>query len=296
MIQGGTIMSFELNNYHRNISAEDLLTDVQNVAKKLNKNTLTGTEYNQSTLSRRFGSWKEVLKLCNLDTNGHNFKCSFSDQDVINDLKRVASLLTTETLTAKEYDTYGLYSSSTLAKRYGSWNKLLKLANMEPTLHRNITDKEMFEELERLWTLLGRQPTTTDMKKGLSIFSLQSYVRRFGGWRNALQAFIAYINANTIQANSLINNNTQIISPVANSSISQTPPHKTNRDVNLRLRFMVMQRDKFKCCACGASPSTDPTVKLHVDHIVPWSKGGETVLENLQTLCDKCNLGKSDVF
>ena len=40
-------MSFELNNYHRNISAEDLLTDVQNVAKKLNKNTLTGTEYNQ---------------------------------------------------------------------------------------------------------------------------------------------------------------------------------------------------------------------------------------------------------
>ena len=55
-------MSFELNNYHRNISAEDLLTDVQNVAKKLNKNTLTGTEYNQygtynqSTLSRRFGS------------------------------------------------------------------------------------------------------------------------------------------------------------------------------------------------------------------------------------------------
>ena len=58
MIQGGTIMSFELNNYHRNISAEDLLTDVQNVAKKLNKNTLTGTEYNQygtynqSTLSR----------------------------------------------------------------------------------------------------------------------------------------------------------------------------------------------------------------------------------------------------
>lgn len=51
---------------------------------------------------------------------------------------------------------------------------------------------------------------------------------------------------------------------------------------------MVMQRDKFKCCACDASQSTDPTVKLHVDHIVPWSKGGETVLENLQTLCDKC--------
>ena len=107
-------------------------------------------------------SFKNYVTLTPMDTI---LNVLFSDQDVINDLKRVASLLTTETLTAKEYDTYGLYSSSTLAKRYGSWNKLLKLANMEPTLHRNITDKEMFEELERLWTLLGRQPTTTDMKK-----------------------------------------------------------------------------------------------------------------------------------
>ncbi|WP_343324290.1 HNH endonuclease signature motif containing protein [Streptococcus sp. Marseille-P8640] len=37
-------------------------------------------------------------------------------------------------------------------------------------------------------------------------------------------------------------------------------------------------------------------VVLHVDHIIPWSKGGETVLGNLQTLCSKCNLGKSDLL
>ncbi|MFZ6816453.1 HNH endonuclease [Undibacterium sp. Rencai35W] len=29
--------------------------------------------------------------------------------------------------------------------------------------------------------------------------------------------------------------------------------------------------------------------------MVPWSKGGETVLANLQTLCSVCNLGKSNV-
>jgi 5-methylcytosine-specific restriction endonuclease McrA len=33
-----------------------------------------------------------------------------------------------------------------------------------------------------------------------------------------------------------------------------------------------------------------------VDHIVPWSKGGETILENLRTLCSKCNLGKGNVL
>jgi len=37
------------------------------------------------------------------------------------------------------------------------------------------------------------------------------------------------------------------------------------------------------------------SVTLHADHIKPWSKGGETVIENLQTLCSKCNIGKSDL-
>ncbi len=36
--------------------------------------------------------------------------------------------------------------------------------------------------------------------------------------------------------------------------------HKTKRDINLRLRFKVMQRDYFKCRMCGASPATDPSV------------------------------------
>lgn len=61
-------------------------------------------------------------------------------------------------------------------------------------------------------------------------------------------------------------------------------------------RFRIMQRDNFKCCMCGASPAKDPSVVLHIDHIVPWAKGGETTFENLQTLCSKCNLGKSDLL
>ena len=72
--------------------------------------------------------------------------------------------------------------------------------------------------------------------------------------------------------------------------------HRTTRDIPDRLRYTVLKRDNFKCCACGASPAKDPSVELHIDHIIPWSKGGETTLENLQTLCSKCNLGKSDLL
>ncbi|MBI5847426.1 MAG: HNH endonuclease [Nitrospirae bacterium] len=53
--------------------------------------------------------------------------------------------------------------------------------------------------------------------------------------------------------------------------------------------------DRFTCRHCGASPAKMLGVELHVDHIIAWSKGGETVLSNLQTLCSKCNLGKSNL-
>lgn len=69
---------------------------------------------------------------------------------------------------------------------------------------------------------------------------------------------------------------------------------KSSRTVSDKLRYQVLKRDNFKCCACGASPAKDSSVELHIDHIIPWSKGGETTLENLQTLCSKCNLGKGD--
>lgn len=70
---------------------------------------------------------------------------------------------------------------------------------------------------------------------------------------------------------------------------------KTPRGINIRLRFLVLRRDNFKCKICGKSPAIDPSISLEVDHIHPWVKGGETILENLQSLCSVCNRGKSDL-
>ncbi len=60
------------------------------------------------------------------------------------------------------------------------------------------------------------------------------------------------------------------------------------------LRYDVMHRDGFRCVLCGASPKRDPNIVLHVDHILPLSKGGKTEMSNLRTLCERCNLGKRD--
>ena len=77
-------------------------------------------------------------------------------------------------------------------------------------------------------------------------------------------------------------------------AIPKKDTSRKRRDPSPRLRFQVLVRDHFTCRFCGASPQKDPAVTLHIDHILPWSKGGETTLENLQTLCSKCNIGKSD--
>lgn len=61
-----------------------------------------------------------------------------------------------------------------------------------------------------------------------------------------------------------------------------------------RLREAIKKRDNFTCCSCGNSIYKEPNLLLEIDHIVPVSKGGCTVKENLQTLCWKCNRAKSN--
>lgn len=202
---------------------------------------------------------------------------------VIADLKRVSQAIGRDSLSMKEYDDQGEYSSSAVLRRFGSWNMALKEAglNCRNEFH---TDEEMFRNLENVWIRKGRQPRRREMNdKAVSSISSGTYLRKFGRWSNALRRFVEYINA--------VDEASLSTDPVLN-----TKRHKTARDINLRLRFKVLRRDNFKCCSCGASPAKDPGVELHVDHIFPWSKGGETVLENLQTLCSKCNGGKSNLL
>jgi len=54
------------------------------------------------------------------------------------------------------------------------------------------------------------------------------------------------------------------------------------------LRWQVWGRDNFTCQKCGSRKN------LAIDHIHPESKGGKTELDNLQTLCGKCNREKGN--
>lgn len=61
------------------------------------------------------------------------------------------------------------------------------------------------------------------------------------------------------------------------------------RKMSNGLRYEILKRDGFKCKLCGATREND---KLNIDHIIPISKGGKTIKQNLRTLCQRCNSGK----
>lgn len=205
--------------------------------------------------------------------------------DLIEDCKRVAELLEKETITQRDYLENGNYSVKTVYNKFGDWGSFLNASEMElsTNIGREITNTELFENLELVWTTLGRQPKYREMMKPLSEFHSSTYERRFGSWTKALQSFVEYIDSE--------NKNSEI----ETLTNRQDSTHRTPRSINLRLRFKVLQRDNFKCVKCGASPSSNPEIKLQVDHIQPYSKGGETNMDNLQTLCFNCNQGKSNL-
>lgn len=59
-----------------------------------------------------------------------------------------------------------------------------------------------------------------------------------------------------------------------------------NRSIPPGIRAAVLDRDSHKCSYCGS------TYDLTIDHIIPVAKGGTSIIENLRTLCGRCNMSK----
>lgn len=215
---------------------------------------------------------------------------NISDDDLISDLINVRLKLEKERITKEEYSIHGKFSKGTIEKRFGTWNKALLKAGLSLNTQFDISDEELFQNIEEVWIKLGRQPRYSEFRYPLSKYSVGPYEKRFGGWIKALQKFVEYINSETKDEQS-----DKILEPQKEIK-KELIKHKTKREISDRLRFRILMRDGFTCKSCGKSPVKERDVELHVDHILPWSKGGETVPENLETKCKKCNLGKGNAF
>jgi hypothetical protein len=129
--------------------------------------------------------------------NLHEIK--ISNDELITDIKRVAILLNKKTVTMREYNEHGKYHSCTLRRRFYSWFNVLENAGLEKSRSEfNIDNKLLLKNLADVWTKLGRQPNVKEMKKPLSKYGAQTYLRHFDSWNNALIEFMKTLKTKNI--------------------------------------------------------------------------------------------------
>jgi len=316
-------MKFDVNFLPTNATDKDIFEHIREVDAKVGKEFLTQTDFNlhskihAGTLVRRFGDWVKVLELAGLGNKAtgsgvfgvprapiskkqREQKARYmTDEEVLDELRRIAKALNKESITFEDVrNNSEILAPEVVRRRFGTWTSGMEKAGLKVTemYQRRFSDEECFENLLNVWTHYGRQPVYSEMKSSPSEIGPDTYKRRFGGWRKALEAFVSRMNQDENSEGQPVFKKEEEI------QVSQTRVQirrhivavEDKHNIGLGLRYKVLSRDKFKCVRCGASPATDPTCRLHIDHIVPFSKGGKTLLENLQTLCENCNLGKGN--
>lgn len=222
------------------------------------------------------------------------FEISFlddrSDESLLNEVRRVAAGYSGSNLTLSEFAKLSSkVSGQTLRKRFGTWGKALERAGLAHlyAAPKRYTDEQCFENLANVWTHLGRCPKFGELKEPPSVISPDTYDSRWGTWRKSLKAFVDWADAEGATT-----------TPEGDAVLDESGPvgivrsEADRREVRPGLKFKVLMRDRFRCLACGRSPATHLNVELHADHIVSVHDGGKTTLQNLQTLCRDCNLGK----
>ncbi len=283
---------FELTTLEE-YSDEALLDEIRRVAAALNGERLTQKRFLElarvhvTTVRNRFRSWQRALDLAGIAEEVAPRFNPVTREAVVQAVKLYAQEFPESSPTVEKIAQRLGVHKTTLSGKFGAWGDLLREVGLSPVpLGRRYTDDECFENIVALWTYYGRQPNFAELNQAPSAVGSKAYVIRWGGWRAALGAFIRHVNQPSVS---------DVLQTVSNQELPQTSeivPSSAPRSISLSLRYKVLCRDHFRCVICGRSPAKDHSVELHVDHIIPWSKGGQNVEGNLRTLCFDCNLGK----
>ncbi|HEX8946901.1 MAG TPA: HNH endonuclease [Candidatus Paceibacterota bacterium] len=226
------------------------------------------------------------------------------EDKIVAELERAAKHFNYVEFAWRDFNNVADISATTVKRHFGNWRKALAflrnrlqekgldLSARPHAPNRIYSDKELFDEMERIWQKVGQRPSRTEWEMSEPKIAYQTYKQRFGGWVNACSKFIEYKMGDAILADDFVLPDHEDQPSLKKEDVQYKK--ENSRNISLSLRLQVLNRDNFRCVFCGKSPATDLGTKLHIDHIQPFSRGGKSELENLQTLCEECNLGKSN--
>lgn len=254
---------------------------------------------------RRFGGWSQALAEAGLAhrDRGHPVTAKMrakavrrmSDDEILDELRQVMKRKGRAYLRIHDLDASCRVGYWAVKRRFGSWHKLLQRLGVAPLPQaRRFTNQECFDNLRAVWRTLGRRPRGVDLNRPPSTIGWSTYANRFGTLRRALAEFVARESGAGAPG---VGEKEPVPScaPPAQQGPKTRRVKREPKDLRvlpLWLRYAVLQRDRYACRACGDSPAKGKGCTLEVDHIVPYARGGLTVMENLRTLCRRCNRGK----
>jgi hypothetical protein len=218
----------------------------------------------------------------------------YPTEKILDELRRVAGIYGNRHFSRHEFDEKAEEcKGSVVLARFGSWQAALEAAGLKLERTKKdrflISDAQLFQELGRVWRSLGHRPSKDEWDK----FGGSTHTPRTKLGSKAGLTLVVHLEYASNE-NQTTKPETQSETSMLDSASIPVISIEEKRNIPMKLRYRALTRDNYKCVLCGRSPATYLGISLHIDHIVPFSKNGKTVLENLRTLCNECNWGRGN--
>lgn len=188
------------DEYHprETVSRNQLIADIERVTAEIGRPPSTqeyaehGTHSTGTVLAKLDGdSWESALTSLGYDYDSNRDKYADCD-DIVRDIHRVIEELG-ELPTTVEYEDRGEYSLQTVYNHVGngSWPTVMSELGYEydsEEKHKQVTDKELADDIERLVNELGSVPTTHEYRDH-GEYNYRTVAERFGdgSWPTAMR-------------------------------------------------------------------------------------------------------------
>lgn len=225
-------------------SKEELIEMVNNfdeipTQKEFRKENLISS----STIYRYFDSWNDLL--LKSDFKSINQTKEYDEREILNEIQKVCNIFFNGfACTSRDFNKYSEINDETVANHFGSWNQGLKEAGFKPVERKNISDKQLLEELNRIAEeYCPEKPNSFKHKTFVEHgkYSSSVYRSRFGIFNNAMKkAGLKPRNKSQVEAKFLVDE----IKRVSRDFCDGKRP--TQRDINKYSKFSnVTYYNKF---------------------------------------------------
>lgn len=182
---------------------------------------------------------------------------SIREEKILEELEKAAKHFNYVEFSPQKFSKIADVGVTTVKKYFGGWRKaldVLKKRLREKGLdlvprpfapNRVYSDKELFDEMERIWQKIGQRPSRTEWEMSDPKIAYQTYKQRFKGWTNACLKFIEYKVGGNILADDFVLPDRREEKTKQDRGIEYK--QENSRNISLSVRLQVLSKDSFRC-------------------------------------------------